>query len=137
MKYSEQAKRCFRYLDTVIFLCISFAVTLFGVFGIYFFLILPLKSGLPLYPPEVVLGFGILAIGVFALVGVFYRTKSFFWLNMANVSLWFFFYDICFEVLRFNKGQSSDMQNISAAIFTLASTVLFVILSIRSRKNRK
>jgi len=134
MKFIERAKRLWRLLDTAVMLFLSLAVAFFGVFATYFFATSPLRTGSPPDPRELVFGLGIVAIGFSGVVGVFLRTKSCFWLCLANVSLWFFLYGVVFDAVRLGQGVSPGLHDIAHSLFTFAMTVVFAILSFRSRR---
>lgn len=118
-------------------LSLSIVIALVGVFAIYVFATSSLQNGTPPVAHDLVLGLGIATIGFSGVVGVFLRTKSYFWLCLANVSLWFFLYGIVFDAARIGQGVSPSLHDIAHALFTFAITVVFVILSFRSRGSRR
>lgn len=89
-----------------------------------------------LKPTDIVMGFGILAIGLVGVSYVFLRTKSMLWFSFANTSFWFFLYGIVFDVSRWHQGIMPSLYDVGYSIAGFVATVVFAVFSYRYRRAR-
>ena len=125
----QRLKKWLSILDKSIALLLGLVVTIFGVFTIYLFIAEPALNHLPIDPTEVVLAFGIFAIGISMFVGVLRGTSTAFWLGMANMIAWFLLYGITFDVSRKVPPNFHSLISLSSNLILL---VVFMYMARRS-----
>ena len=123
--------------DILLSIITGIALTLLGIYALYFFIVRPLAKHLPPDSTEIVLALGILSIGVTLLMATYIRTKTMRYFGLANLTFWFFSYGVAFNLQQYMLGSYRGWDGPVQSLALLSLTALFSVLSYRHRQHSK
>ena len=124
-------------LDTALAYSIGGAISLSGMYAIYFFTVRQVLSGGHPDVEEVIIAFGIFSIGACIVAYARIKMKSILWISCANASFWFFLLDIVFVTKQLVADLPTSLHTILHTVGTLGLIVIFLRLAYVTRKREK
>jgi len=129
MDKSQRFRKFLHFFNAVISFTFFSIISIVGLFAIYIFLVEPAIYDMPINYTDVVFGFGILSIGLSAIVAARRKTQAADWLVLANIAAWFLLHGIVFDV---SRGIEPNLRSAASSAFCLILLIGFIFMARRS-----